>query len=657
MYQLATLVVLLSLGAMGCASTEYARVRKVPKDPLVEQIKFQAESPATDRTLQVLRQYDLTGELHGDPSKLLADLQAIIERDPSAEKLYSFAELSYRAGKKMQARDQQAALDFYGAAVAYSYLYLFDQRFSHLRNPYDPQFRGACQLYNGALENTLRLVQKQGGLLPGRSHPIDTATQKFDISVVVRSNAWTDEDFDEFKFVSDYEVNGLANQFQTYGLGVPLIAVRKRPEQEDAADKYYPQNLAFAVTAFLRLVPDENCDQWRPGRRHRALLELYDPLVTSEVAVGEQRVPLESDLSTPLAYFLNLNNKQLDISTYGLLRPDREQAVTGLYMLEPYRPGKIPVVMVHGLWSSPLTWTEMFNDLRSVPEIRDHYQIWYYMYPSGQPFWTSATRMRQELARMRDVFDPEHREPALDQMVLVGHSMGGLVSKLQSIDSRDDVWHLESDQPFGVVKASYEERERLEQLFFFKANPSVSRVVTIATPHRGSKFANDTTRYLAQKMISLPGVLAKEQVVRDNPGLFRDTTLVSVKTSLDSLSPTSPILPVMLEAERPAWVKYHNIVGIIPDKGLLGRLAKNSDGVVAFDSAHLADAASEIIVSADHSNVHRHPLAVLEVRRILLEHLHDLRTTGGEGPATPSAIEQIQFAPAATQSATVGSSN
>jgi hypothetical protein len=32
-----------------------------------------------------------------------------------------------------------------------------------------------------------------------------------------------------------------------------------------------------------------------------------------------------------------------------------------------------------------------------------------------------------------------------------------------------------------------------------------------------------------------------------------------------------------------------------------------------------------VIVPADHMNVHRHPLAVLEVRRILLEHLHDLQ--------------------------------
>ena len=74
----------------------------------------------------------------------------------------------------------------------------------------------------------------------------------------------------------------------------------------------------------------------------------------------------------------------------------------GLYMVQPYEPGKIPVLMVHGLWSSPMTWMEMFNDLRSQPEIRDHYQFWFYLYPTGQPFWLSAAQLRRDLAKVRD---------------------------------------------------------------------------------------------------------------------------------------------------------------------------------------------------------------------------------------------------------------
>ncbi|HEY5315919.1 MAG TPA: alpha/beta fold hydrolase, partial [Pirellulales bacterium] len=587
-----------------------------------EQLKLTTENSASDRTLQVLRQYDLTDELVGDPRKLLANLQAIIEREPSAEKLYSFAELSYRAGQRMDPKNERAALDLYGAAAAYSYLYLFDERFASLRNPYDPEFRGACDLYNGALEASLRILNKQGALQPGRTHSTETATQSFDVTVVTRGNAWKTDDFAEFKFVSDYKVKNLANLYQGYGLGVPLIAVYK-PHPHRPGEQYYPPGLTFPVTAFMRLLPDEGGCVLRPGARHRALIELHDPLASPDILLGSRRVPLESDLSTPLAYFLN-RPVFTRLADYGLLLPDRAQSLTGLYMLQPYQPEKIPVVLVHGLWSSPLTWTEMFNDLRSQPEINQHFQIWFYLYPTGQPFWTSATRMREDLARMRQVLDPDHREPALDQMVLVGHSMGGLIARLQTLNSREDFWHIESNSPFAVVQASAQVRQKLEHLFFFQPNPSIRRVITIATPHRGSDFANETTRLLAQKVISLPKMVGREQVVKDNPKLFKDTSLIEVKTSFDSLAPDSPILPVMLKAERPPWVRYHNIVGLLPDKGLWGVLHEDGDGVVPYSSAHLDDVRSEITVDADHMNVHRHPLSVLEVRRILLEHLADL---------------------------------
>ena len=204
--------------------------------------------------------------------------------------------------------------------------------------------------------------------------------------------------------------------------------------------------------------------------------------------------------------------------------------------------------------------------------------------------------------------------------------MGGLLSRLQTLNSREDFWHIESDQPFEVVKASAEARQKLEHLFFFQPNTSIRRVITIATPHRGSSFANQTTRAVAEKIIFLPQqMIAREQVIKDNPGIFRDTTLLQVKTSLDSLAPDLPILNVMLKAERGPWVKYHNIVGLLPHKGVISRLEPDSDGIVPYKSAHLDDVASEIVVNADHLNVHRHPRSVLEVRRILLEHLAELQ--------------------------------
>lgn len=643
----------LALGG-GCASTKWVSLRSVPKTPLSEQLKLTAYSgpQPSDRTLQLLRVYNLTDQVPGDPRQLIEKLQSILDREPSPDKVYAIAEMAYLSAKKVQTKNTGLARDLYGAAVLHAYRYLFDARFAQGRNSYDPQFRGACDLYNGALEAELRIEFKGDRLLPGKTATIQTAAGPWDITTVLRGGEWRAEEFERFDFVSSYAINGLKNMYQSYGLGVPLIAVRKSYPGEAPAARYYPAKLSFPVTAFLR--PASNNGQSNDANHHRALLELYDPLVTSDLMIANMRVPLESDLTTPLAYFLS--DSQMDnMATEGLLhpenllavRPGRSQTVMGLYMIQPYQPGKIPVLMVHGLWSSPMTWMEMFNDLRSHPEIRDRYQFWFYLYPTGQPFWISAAQLRSDLAEARLVLDPKREEPALDQMVLIGHSMGGLVSKMQTISSGNDVWSLVSKEPFEQIKTETEVRSRLEYCFYFQPNPSVRRVITIATPHKGSKFSNQTTQWLASKLIRdsvlrLPLMLARsqEQLHRDNPGAFPDKSLLNIETSIDSLSPETPILPVMYTSHRPPWVKYHCIVGQVPAHGLYGVLAAGGDGVVEVESARMPNAESELVVPADHTTVHQHPLAVLEVRRILLDHLAELESFPGirNAAASPATV-------------------
>jgi hypothetical protein len=305
-------------------------------------------------------------------------------------------------------------------------------------------------------------------------------------------------------------------------------------------------------------------------------------------------------------------------------------------MVQPYEPGKIPVLMVHGLWSSPMTWMAMFNDLRSIPEIRDRYQFWFYLYPTAQPFWISAAMLRRDLADLRQMLDPERREPALDQMVLIGHSMGGLLSRLQTVPSENSYWSTVSDKPFEAVKAEPDVLDRLQSCFFFQPNPSVRRVVTIGTPHRGSSFSTQTTQWLAAKLIRLPTMLiqSQEALFRENKDIFGENSLLRVTTSVDALSPKTPIFPVLVSSPRPPWMTYHNIVGMMPRQGLLGKLT-SGDGLVTYESAHMDDVASELIVPADHSSVLTHPLAVLEVRRILLQHLADLQAFPHAAPPTP----------------------
>jgi len=639
---LALLAALVVAAAGGCSSPKFATLRSVPKSPLVEQLHLTSKKPRpSDRTMQLLRVYNLTEDLKGDPQVLLAKVQKTIEQDPSADKVYASAELSFLAGKKLEKQNPRLALQLYGASVVHAYQYLFDPRFGYLRNPYDPQFRGACDLYNGSLEGGLRLVCKDQGLQPGKTYTIAAANGNWDVTCVLREARWRPEDFDHFEFVSEYEIKGLSNQYQTYGLGVPLIAVRRSYSGEPAAAQYYPPDLSFPVTAFLRTIPGTNQDGADARARHRGVLELYDPLTTDDIAVDNVRVPLEGDLTTPLAYFLS-NPALSSLATVGLLQPERllalrpggKESAVGLYMVQPYEPGKIPVVLVHGLWSSPMTWMQMFNDLRASPEIRDHYQFWFYLYPTAQPFWITAARMREDLARARQALDPQHQEPSLDQMVLVGHSMGGLLSWLQTIHSGDEFWKLVSDKPFDQIKAEPEVRQRLAATFFFEPNPSVRRVITIGTPHRGSRFSNQTTQWLAGKLIKLPErlVQGQQRLFRENRDVLRPDNVLRIEDSIDSLSPDDPFFPVMLASHEAPWVTYHNIIGVLPKKGVLGKLAAGSDGVVTYESAHMDDAESELVVPADHTTVHSHPLAVLEVHRILLEHLSQLRGSPDGGP-------------------------
>jgi pimeloyl-ACP methyl ester carboxylesterase len=619
-------LLLLCLMTAGCASGPMVKLRQQPYNPLAERLKLTSRGgpKASSRTRQLLRRHDLPENVG---LKIRPQLNAVADlhsQTPSRESTFALAELSYIAAKKTEMTRPQAAMELYFNSVAYSYSYLFDERFGSDHNRYDPRFRNACDLYNSSLESCLRIARKRGQLKPGHELEFTVAGRHFKVAIDPRSNNWRSEDFDSFEFVSDYDLKGLNNLYRTYGLGVPLIAVRKTGAAPQEIEQYYAPGLSFPVTAFLRLEPDSS----GRGDVTTLRLELYDPLEATTVEIAGRQVPLESDISTPLAYFLDRPDFRY-LDTFGLLRPDKAERIAGLYMVQPYQPGKIPVVMIHGLWSSPMTWIEAMNDLQSVPEIRENYQFWFYLYPTGQPFSQAAVRLRNDLDQVDAVFMARDGGSALRNKVLVGHSMGGLLAKLMTLESGDEFWNGVSQTPLANVNASPNANQQLQQIYYFEQNRTVGRVVTIAAPFRGSNFANNLTRWLAKQWITLPrrtlGVT--KQILVRNPKLERDLENVAGMTSIDSLSPDSPFLQVMQDIPPPAEVPQHNIIGAIRDLPL----DENTDGIVEYDSSHRSDVASEIVVNAAHSNIQRHPRTVLEIRRILLEHLADYNRGSATG--------------------------
>jgi pimeloyl-ACP methyl ester carboxylesterase len=622
--------------AGGCRGTGWIRMRRVPETPLAEPMALLSRAGPTpmERTMQWLRRHDLTQYLESEGQVLVDHVQRIADEQPSAENVYVLAEVAFLVGKKSESLGQPAvAFDMYGIAVASAYAYLLDDQFHQRRNPYDPRFRGACDLYNASLESAMRLAQAEGPLVPGTSRTIQTDAQQILVSIVSRGS-WPAEKIERLEFATDYEVQGLKNHYRTFGLGVPLIAVYRR-DPEQAQEQFYAPGMSVPATAFLRVEPEQM--RKRDGTCQKlCTLELHDPRLATDIQVAGRWVPLQTDLSTPLAYSLSDSTFQdTDIWVRGFLDPDRSQTVQGLYMLEPFDPTKTPVLMVHGLWSSLITWMEMFNDLRGNRQIRDHYQFWFYLYPTGQPFWITAAQLRQDLRYARHILDPGKQLPDWDRMVLVGHSMGGLIARLQTVDSGDAFWRLVSDQPLGALQASEDVRRQLRQTLFFEPHPSIRRVITIATPFRGSELANGTTQWLARRVVRLPRsfVATTRQLLADNRELLATNQLLTTDTSIDDLGHDSAVLSLLREAPRSPSVHYHNVVGVLPADDVLGRMAGRGDGVVSYASAHLEDVDSETMVPEDHIAIHRHPQTVLEVQRLLLEHL---RGADGEAVAADS---------------------
>ena len=621
------LIFAICFGASGCTTTRYLSNRQFRDNPLASHLKLKnvGGPEVSERTWSTLKRFGLDDQYSSDHQICFKRLRAEIAQSPDPELVYALSELSYVEGKRAERQQNLvSALNYYGIALTNSYDYLFSNELHQSRNAFDPQFRAACDLYNESLEDTLRLLCSENHIEPGNTYTINTPTRKFVVRTEMRGQ-WRPEEFDRYEFASDYDIKTLNNKHTTYGLGVPLIAVRKPASSDDAREKYYPRGLSYAVTAMMRCQPKQM--RQSDGEIPTCILEFFDPLQANQIELADRWIPLETDLTTPLAFFLDSPEaRKRNRATEGLLDPDDAQENRGVYMLEPYDPERIPVLMVHGLWSSPLTWMDMFNDLRSFPEIRERYQFWFYLYPSGQPFWISAAQLRKDLLAMRNVFDPGHRDTPIDQMVLVGHSMGGLVSRLQTIDSGDDFWKIVSDKPADKLQGTKEDRVKLVSTLYFKPNQSVSRVVTIGTPHRGSDFANDYTRWLAKKFIKLPQMFVStgQRLSRQNPGFFRDTELLTQANAIDSLSPQSPIFPVMMRAKKASNIKYHNIIGVVEKPSFLSGRTQRGDGVVEYESATMKDVQSELIVDSEHTTIHMTGKTIFEVRRILLEHLQEL---------------------------------
>jgi pimeloyl-ACP methyl ester carboxylesterase len=602
---------IIALFASGCATP----VGVSRLDEQAAHRKLNASVLSVDRpsaySMQILERTALGQRYQKEPEAVLAELNSGLGKPDERDRLFALSELSFAHAEK--SRNQS----YYLASAAYAYAFLFPADPADAPGPYDPRLRLALDLYNRGI--ALGLATQDGKEVDLSERQLSLPFGSLSLAANPAGFNYGGNHLTQFVALADLKVRGLRNTYRKAGIGAALSA-RVEPAPNQTASRWIPPTAKVPITAFVRF--DDPRRAMSDGRLH-ATVELYDEDRTAAVQVGSYSVPLESDPSAALAYRLE-GSPVWDFEIAGFRRGDFSSLRVGnygdtsggLFVLHPYHPNMIPVVLVHGTASSPARWAEMANELLGDPAIASRYQIWLFIYNSGNPIALSAMRLRESLEACRRDVDPEDKDPALDQMVLIGHSQGGLLTKMTVVESGTRFWDNASKVPFGNAELDPETRDLLARALFVKPLPFVKRLIFIATPHRGSFRASNPIVKFFNKFINLPGGLTK---VAAQIGKLREPSMLGtpfrIPTALDNMDASNPFLKTLASLPIAAGVHVHSIIAV---KGT-GPIEDGNDGVVEYKSAHIEGVESELVVRSAHST-QATPETIEEVRRILYEH-------------------------------------
>ena len=567
----------------------------------------------------MLQRFNLRDRFEDEPGAALAELHASLDTEGGENRLFALAELSYLHA------EQSGARPYYLAAAVYAYAFLFRGAAGPPPDPLDPRTRLAAELYNRALTEGLtpQTAPTSSSLRASTSCPsggsISTCRAARPRGPAVRSTSSCPPRTSRSGACGT--ATGGSGSGRRWWRAWRPSRVSRRPATASCRPA-----LKVPVTVFLRL------DHVREGLatgQLRGALEVYSMDTASQIEVEGRPVPLEFEPSAALAYTLD-RAPVWDSEIRAFLRGSFLQGGGALYALTPYRPGRVPVVLVHGTASSPARWADLVNELEADPRIAPRVQLWLFTYNTGLPILYSAGLLRETLTKTVAELDPQGTDPALRRMVLIGHSQGGLLAKLAVVDSGTRFWDNVSETPFEELRVSDETRAILRRSLFMTPLPFVNRVVFVATPHRGSDVAGflvERLRWLVAWALTLPPSLIRitgEVLVGSEDPRLRLQLRQGLPRSVDNMSPGNPGIKTLATLPIAPGVTAHSIIAI--KEG--GSLGEGGDGVVSYRSAHLDEAVSELIVRSGHS-VQSHPEAIEEIRRILLQHLGTVGPAGG----------------------------
>ena len=485
-----------------------------------------------------------------------------------------------------------------------------------------PHYESARDIYNFAVARTVRNIER-ANLQPWRQ-PANVVTDKGNYILTSPKPVDLDHDPSRYDLIpADTLTTGgtfLRTRSTVAGIGAPLVAAGRTENPESQQRSAVPKvlhRIYAPITALLIF----------HGRRVN--LEFLDPLETERVSFAKHQMPLAADFTAPMAIGMTREHPE-KLGFERLVRPEKYQDVAPLMRLQPYDPNRIPVILVHGLGDAPVTWVPMINTLQSDPEIRRRCQFWFFSYPSGYPFPYSAALFRRQLDAASRAF-PNHKG-----IVLIGHSMGGLISRLLVTDVGDGIWRDyfgKSPAETAIPSAS---RKVLEECFVFNHRPEIKRVIFISTPHRGSPLASNWIGRFGTTLVKMPSFVASIPLSDVTAVMMPDAAaqLKRIPTSIDTLSPNDRFVRAINTFPVVASIPFHTIEG---DRGR-GDAPNSSDGVVPYWSSHLDGAQSELIVPSDH-RAQRNPQAIAEVSRILK--LHYKQSTRERIRLTPNRSKRL----------------
>lgn len=398
---------------------------------------------------------------------------------------------------------------------------------------------------------------------------------------------------------ADVKPRGFDRLVARPGIGVPVVLAQDDPLR--ATRPYHPAKGDFLPATAVLEFPTPATSQPATVR-----LRFYDPLSVTHLPAGSATLPLAENLTAALQY--SLTDSTHDENGTKRLTPSASgEDESRLFFLHRYDRTKVPIVFVHGLRSGPVVWKNAINELLADPELRRRYQPVGFVYPTGLPIPTSAARLRQLLQASRNKLDPQHAHPGFKGIVLVGHSMGGLLARMQVVDSGSVFWRsFFAATPQKIASEVDPSTQKLvRSAMMFNRLPNVKTVVFITTPHLGSEIADiGIVRLVANLILVLPRTARKQfKAITDLPPADIHPALRSFNewgnTGVENLSTQHPYFRAL--ALLPLSVPYHSVIGvrnaIDPTSG--------TDGVVPYWSAHLKGAASETVVPYPHGCVER----------------------------------------------------